>query len=103
MLIDENRWRAMRYSHEEGLLDLARGEVVPYAELLDELIDFMAEDAEALDCTQELENLRNILVNGTSSHCQLEVYKKSCAEGLSHDEAIIKVVDWLIEETVRDL
>ena len=38
MLIDENRWRAMRYSYEEGLIDLARGEVVPYAEVLDELI-----------------------------------------------------------------
>jgi glutamate---cysteine ligase / carboxylate-amine ligase len=34
MLINENRWRAMRYSYDEGLIDLARGEVVNYATLL---------------------------------------------------------------------
>ena len=103
MLIDENRWRAMRYSYEEGLIDLARGEVVPYAELLDELIEFMREDSEALDCTEEIEGLRDILDHGTSAHKQLEVYEKSCAEGVDHDQAVVNVVDWLIEETVRDL
>ena len=35
MLINENRWRAMRYSFDEGLIDLARGVVVPFEELLD--------------------------------------------------------------------
>ncbi len=29
MLVNENRWRAMRYGTDEGLLDLARGELVP--------------------------------------------------------------------------
>ena len=36
MLIKENRWRAMRYSFDEGLVDLARGEIVPFETLLDE-------------------------------------------------------------------
>jgi carboxylate-amine ligase len=103
MLVDENRWRAMRYSYEEGLIDLARGEVVPYAELLDELIEFMAEDAEALNCQEEIQGLKDILKNGTSAHRQLEVYNQSCLKGADHDQAVVDVVDWLIEETVRDL
>lgn len=103
MLIDENRWRAMRYSYEEGLIDLARGEVVPYAELLDELIEFIKEDAEALDCQEEIEGLRDILAHGTSAHRQLEVYNRSSSNGADHNQAVVDVVDWLIEETVRDL
>ena len=35
MLIRENRWRAMRYSFDEGLIDLAKGEVVPFEELIE--------------------------------------------------------------------
>ena len=54
MLINENRWRAMRYSFDEGLIDLAKGEVVPFEELLDELMVLVGEDAQALDCEEEL-------------------------------------------------
>ena len=50
ILINENRWRAMRYSYDEGLIDLARGEVVNYATLLAELVEFVREDAEHLNC-----------------------------------------------------
>ncbi len=103
MLIDENRWRAMRYSYEEGLIDLARGEVVPYAELLEELIAFVREDAEALDCMDEIESLREIIEDGTSAHRQLRVYDHSRAQGADHDQAVKDVVDWLIEETVRNI
>jgi hypothetical protein len=45
MLLNENRWRAMRYGMDEGLLDLARGQLVPYAELLEEILELIHEDA----------------------------------------------------------
>ena len=38
MLIAENRWRAMRFGSDASLLDLARGELVPFSELLEELL-----------------------------------------------------------------
>ncbi len=103
MLIDENRWRAMRYSFEEGLIDLAKADIVPYAQLLDELIEFVREDAEVLGCVEEIENLRRILEEGTSAHRQLDVYRTSCEKGNDHDQAIRDVVDWLIDETVRNI
>ncbi|NIL93871.1 MAG: carboxylate-amine ligase, partial [Woeseiaceae bacterium] len=75
MLIRENRWRAMRYSFDEGLIDLAKGAVVPFDELLDELLSLVAEDAEALGCTEEVNSLHHILQRGTSAHRQLKKYE----------------------------
>lgn len=103
MLVNENRWRAMRYSFDEGMIDLAKGEVVEFRKLLGELMDFVAEDAEALGCTAEIEQLPDILLTGTSAHRQLHVYGQSLAAGDAPDAALRKVVDWLIEETVKDI
>ena len=98
MLVNENRWRAMRYSYDEGLIDLAKGEVIDYASLLTELIEFVEEDADKLGCVKEIHALNNILKEGTSAHNQLDVYERSMASGKSHNDALIAVVDWLIED-----
>ncbi|MGI9321948.1 MAG: carboxylate-amine ligase [Pseudomonadales bacterium] len=103
MLINENRWRAMRYSYDEGLMDLARGEVVPYGKLLEELIQLVAEDAEALGCTAEIQNLRNIMQDGTSAHNQVAVYQQALDAGEDAETALQTVVDWLMAQTVKGL
>lgn len=103
MLIYENRWRAMRYSFDEGMIDLARGELVSYDILLNELIEFVQEDASALGCEDDIEHLHHVLNGGTSAHHQLQIYGKSLAEGKPAQEALVDVVDWLIEETVRGI
>ncbi len=103
MLINENRWRAMRYSYDEGLIDLAKGEVIAYKELLLELMEFIREDAEALDCVEEISRLEDILTEGTSAHNQLRVFDESISAGRSHDEALVDVVDWLTAKTVEGL
>lgn len=99
MLINENRWRAMRYGTDERLLDLAKGELVPFPVLLEELLEMLDEDAEALECRAELQHTREILRRGTSTHRQLAVFAKARAEGASDREAFNAVVDWLIHET----
>jgi carboxylate-amine ligase len=103
MLIRENRWRAMRYSFDEGLIDLAKGVVVPFDELLNELLGLVAEDAEALGCTEEINSLQHILQRGTSAHRQLEKYELERAGGASDEEALMSVVDKLIHETAEGL
>ena len=103
MLIDENRWRAKRYGIDEGLIDFGKGEIVPCSDLLEELIEMTEEDAEALDCTQELHRCRQIVEHGTSAHRQLAVYNRAIEQGASAHEATVGVVDMLIAETVRDL
>ena len=103
MLIRENRWRAMRYSFDEGLIDLAKGTVVPFEELLDELLCLIAEDAEALGCTDEINGIRHIMQRGTSAHRQLKKYELERAGGASNEDALKGVVDKLIEDTAEGL
>jgi len=103
MLICENRWRAMRYSFDEGLIDLAKGEVVEFAELLDDMLSLVAEDAEALGCTEEINSLHHILQRGTSAHRQLRNYELERAAGSSDEDALKAVVDGLIKDTAKGL
>ena len=81
LLLGENRWRAMRYSFDAGLLDLGRKRIVPFAELLEEMIELVREDAEALGCVAEIEGLRGIIERGTSAHRQIAVYEGALAAG----------------------
>ncbi|MEI9901965.1 MAG: hypothetical protein WDN31_19720 [Hyphomicrobium sp.] len=53
-LIEENRWRAQRYSVRDTLFDFGKGTLVPFAVLIDELIDLIAEDAAVLGCEREV-------------------------------------------------
>lgn len=101
MLINENRWRAMRYSCSEGMIDFAKGEIVPFTVLLEELMEFLAEDAEALACQQELSGLRDVLMSGNSAQQQLSVFAEAKTAGADTAEALGKTVDWLVTETVQ--
>ena len=101
MLIRENRWRAMRYSFDEGLIDLAKGMVVPFDILLEELLSLIAEDARALGCEKEVKGVHDILTRGTSAHRQLRDYELERASGANDEEALRAVVDTLITDTAE--
>ncbi len=103
MLVAENRWRAQRYGFDRGLVDFGLGKVVPYPDLLEELLELLRPDAERLDCVAEIEQARDILKRGSSAHRQVAIYDAAVAGGASKVEALKSVADWLIEETIRDL
>jgi len=105
MLIEENRWRAQRYGLDSGLVDFGQGRIVPYSDLLEEIIELTREDAAHFGCTAEVERARDILTRGTSAHRQVAIYQEALENGATGWEALHKVVDWLAEETmvgVRD-
>jgi carboxylate-amine ligase len=99
-LIMENRWRAQRYGASEGLVDFGRGELVPCAELFDELIELLAEDAAFFGCEAEVAHARQIVARGTSADRQLATYYSALDQGLSEQAAAHRVVDQLAEETL---
>ncbi len=101
LLVGENRWRAMRYSFDAGLLDLGQQQIRPFAALLEELIELVRDDAEALGCVAEVEGLRRITERGTSAHRQLAVYEQALKNGADEPAALRAVVDWLVTETAR--
>lgn len=103
MLISENRWRAMRYSFDEGLIDFAKGELVPFSDLLEDILSLTAEDAQALDCEAEIGTVRDILTRGTSAHRQLKAHELARASGDSQEQSLQAVVDTLISDTAEGL
>ena len=102
-LVSENRWRAQRYGIDEGLVDFGKGRIVPYADLLEELLELVAEDAEILGCTSEVRATRAILKRSTSAHRQLAAYGEATDKGEDEKAGLRAVVDFLIRETQQGL
>jgi len=90
-LINENKWRAARYGVEGKLIDFGKEIEVPYETLLNELIDFVDDVVDELNCREEVNYLREIVKIGTGADRQLKVYE------LTGD--MKKVVDFIVEET----
>ena len=103
MLINENRWRAQRYGFDQGLVDFGKGEIVPYRDLLEEMLELIAEDAAFFGCANEVGHARRILTDGTSAHQQVRIFREALEAGTSREDALKHVVDWLIDETVTGL
>ena len=99
-LLSENLWRAERYGINGELMDFGKGELVPFGDLLEELIELVRPDAEALNCVAEIEHTRTICRRGTSADRQLAVYRGALEEGATDDEALKAVVDALIADTI---
>jgi len=99
LCVEENRWRAQRYGPTDTLVDFGLGQQVPYPKLLDEIIALVTPDAERLGCLDEVLHAREIVARGTSATRQVAVYEAAIAGGAAPEEALVRVVDWLIEET----
>lgn len=99
-LVNENRWRAQRYGVENGLVDFGKGATTAFADLVEELLELVAEDAEFFNCRAEVERARLIAREGTSADRQISLYDALLKEGADEKEALNAVVDMLIEETV---
>lgn len=99
-LVSENAWRAQRYGVKGELVDFGKGILVPFAELVEELIELVAPDAEALGCTKEVRHIRTICERGTSADRQLAVYNDAVEAGADPPEALAEVVNALIEDTL---
>ena len=103
MLISENLWRAQRYGVQGSLMDYGRGELVEFRDLVEELLALTEVDARRLGVTEELSHIRQIAKEGTSAQRQLTVYKEAQEAGASQREALEKVVDHLIVDTMTGL
>jgi carboxylate-amine ligase len=99
-LINENRWRAQRYGGDEGLVDLGKGEVIAFPDLVDELIDLIAQDAEHFGCGAEVRRARDIARHGTSADRQRARYESAVDAGVDSEQALREVVRSLIDETL---
>ncbi len=91
-LIEENKWRAVRYGLDGKLIDFGKQEELPARELVRELIEwFLGDVIDELGSRAEIEYAYRILDEGSSADRQLAAYRRT---GSLH-----AVVDQLIAET----
>lgn len=102
-LIDENRWRAMRHGVRGGLIDFGARRIVPLPTLIDEWLDLIAEDAEALGCMAEVDRARAVARDGNAADRQRAVFEAARKGGAERGAAGRAVVRHLVAEFAEDL
>ena len=95
MLIQENKWRAVRYGLDGKLIDFGKQKEVPVRELILELLEFVDDVLDDLGSRKEIEHIHVILQRGTSADEQLEVYQAT--------NDLNAVVDRLVERTIENI
>lgn len=93
-LIEENKWRAMRYGLDGKLIDLGKQVELPARDLVRELVDWFIDDVvDELGSRKEVEYAYKIIEEGTSAHRQRATYQRT--------GDFTAVVDQIIAETME--
>src|SRR6266849_6659816 len=95
MLIQENKWRAVRYGLDGMMIDFGKQTEVPVKDLIREVLDFVDDVVDDLGSRKEIEHIHTILERGTSAEEQLRVF--------SETNDLNAVVDRLIELTMENV
>lgn len=98
-MIEENKWRAVRYGIDGKLIDFGIAEEVPLRFLVRELLDVVDDVVDELGTREAVSHVHHILEHGTSADRQIATYRKALASGATNEEALRAVVDQLIRET----
>ncbi len=95
--IEENKWRAMRYGLDAGVIDFVQGRRLNMREAISELLDFVGEVAGDLGSNREMEYLRNLLADprGTGAERQIEVYQQT--------GSLSAVIELLMRQTMEGI
>jgi carboxylate-amine ligase len=94
-LLDENRWRASRYGIDGKLIDFGKETEVETRSLLNELLEFVATEANEFGAQKEMAHIERIMREGTGADRQLAVYERT--------QDIKAVVDHIVAETYEGL
>jgi glutamate---cysteine ligase / carboxylate-amine ligase len=91
-LINENKWRAVRYGIDGKLIDFGKRAEVPLRDLALEILAWIDDVVDELGIRRDVEYVHTILKEGTSADRQLRVFRDT--------GDLKRVVDHLITETI---
>ncbi len=95
-LVQENKWRAMRWGLDGKLIDFGKQAEVPARELMPELLEFIDDVVDDLGSRILIEGpVHRMLTEGTSAERQLATYERT--------GDLKAVVDQLVAETAEGL
>jgi carboxylate-amine ligase len=93
-MIEENKWRAVRFGLDGKLIDFGKEQELPARELISEMLQWFVDDVvDELGSRREVEYAFEILKNGTSADRQLAVFDRT--------NDLKAVVDRVIAETAE--
>lgn len=93
-LLEENKWRAVRYGLDGNLIDFGKQQELPARQLILELVEwFIADVVDELGTRAEVEYVYRILEEGASADRQLATYRRT--------GDLKAVVDQLVAETME--
>lgn len=95
MLIEENKWRAVRYGLDGKIIDFGKGKEVPIRGVIRELLRFVDDVIDELGSRKEIDHIYTILERGTSADEQLRIWRET--------GDLKAVVDHLIEMTMENV
>jgi glutamate---cysteine ligase / carboxylate-amine ligase len=98
-ITQENKWHAQRYGIRATFIEPFSRSPLTLGQWLDQVIDFIAEDVDALSCSVEIRHVHTIVANGTSADRQIDIFGKARAAGRRRLTALKEVVDWAAGET----
>ncbi len=92
-LIEENKWRAVRWGLDGKLIDFGKRQEVPMRDLALEILEFVDDVLDDLGSRAAVEGVHRILREGTSAEKQLQIFKET--------GSLQAVVQYLVRETRR--
>ena len=93
-MIEENKWRAVRFGLDGNLIDFGKTKELPSRELITELLHWFVDDVvDELGSRKEIDYAFQIMRHGTSADRQLAVYQQT--------GDLRAVVDHLVAETAE--
>ncbi len=94
-LIEENKWRAVRWGLDGKLIDLGKREEVDTRVVIKEMLEWVDDVLDPLELREEVSYAHTILEHGTSADRQLATFKAQ--------NGPIPVVDQIVAETREGL
>src|SRR3982750_3126690 len=93
-MIEENKWRAVRFGLDGKLIDFGKEPELPARELIAEILQWFVDDVvDELGSRREVEYAFHVMKNGTSADRQLATFERT--------KDLKAVVDQLISETAE--
>lgn len=100
-IANENKWRAQRYGIHGSFVDLEERRAVPVPDAVEQLLNLVADDADALGALDALMHLRTIAASGTSADMQLAIFQEAHHRTGNRGEGLNAVKNWLAQTTLQ--
>lgn len=102
-MVEENKWRAVRFGLDGNLIDFGKEEELPARSLIREMLEWFIDDVvDELGSRREVEYALHILRDGSSADRQLRTYDETGDLRAVVDQVIAETAEGIVEQPVPE-